>query len=44
MAKHTRLKTSNFQPKVIKIPKDIRYLLISNLILNLVILYFMKFS
>ena len=44
MARHARAKTSTVQAKIIKIPMDIRYLLIANLVLNIAILYFVKFS
>ena len=44
MARHARAKTSGAEPKIIKIPTDIRYLLIANIVLNLVILYFVKFG
>lgn len=44
MARHQRVKTSNAQEKIIKFPTNIKYLLITNIVLNLVILYFIKFG
>lgn len=44
MARHARPKTSGVQSKIIKFPTDIRYLLIANIVLNLVVLYFVKFG
>jgi len=40
MARLGRPKTSSSQVKTLRIPLDIRYLLVGNLVLNLAILYF----
>jgi hypothetical protein len=44
MAKLNRNKDLSQTTRKVKFPTDIRYLLILNIILNLAILYFVKFS